>query len=112
MPKIHTTIGLLVSFLFVCEIAVHCVSTSPEDCAFIDHQGSNDQLTSSELTHCRQGFRTDVIRRGGHACVVTQVAGVLCDAVHLIPRSKGEEVRFVVRSYNYLMTLSSSTLQE
>src|SRR5713226_3250320 len=39
MPKIHTTIGLRVSFLFVCEIAVHSVSTSPEDCAFIDHEG-------------------------------------------------------------------------
>src|SRR5258708_26629263 len=112
MPKIHTTIGLRVSFLFVCEIAVHSVSTSPEDCAFIDHEGLNEQLTSTEQTPRRHDFRGDVIRRDGHACVVTREAEEHCDAVHLIPRSKSDEVRFVIRSYNYWMTLFSSTLQK
>ena len=102
MPKRHTTIGLRVSVRFcVCEIAVHSVSTSPEDCAFVDHEGLNDRSTSTELTLRRHNFRGDVIRRDGHTCVVSQVD--TCDAVHLIPRSKGDEVRFVVSSYNYLM---------
>jgi hypothetical protein len=112
MPKIHTTIGLRVSFLFVCKITVHSVSTSPEDCAFIDYQGLNDRLTSTERTARSNNFRDDVIQRDGHACVVTQKAEDLCDAAHLIPRCKGDEVRFVVSSYNYFMTLFSSTLQK
>jgi hypothetical protein len=98
MPKTHTTIGLRVSFRFVCEIAVHSVSTSPEACAFVDHEGLNDRSTSTELTLRRHNFRGDVIRRDGHACVVTGTEGENCDAVHLIPWSKGEEVRFVVSS--------------
>ena len=39
ISKIHSTIGLRVSFLFVCEIAVHSVSTCPEECTFVDHRG-------------------------------------------------------------------------
>ena len=112
MPKIHTTIGLRVSFLFVCEIAVHSVSTSPGDCVFVDNQGLNDKLTSTVLTQRRSNFRADVIRRDGNACVVTQVAGWDCDAIHLIPRSKGDKVGLLISSYNYWMTLFASTLQE
>ena len=63
VPKIHTTIDLRVSFLFVCEIAVHSVSTSPEGCAFVDHEGLNDRLTSTERTPRRHDFRGDVIRK-------------------------------------------------
>ena len=114
MPKIHTTIGLRVSFLFVCEIAVHSASTSPEDCAFVDPEGLNDKTTStsSRWTQCSDDFRRDVIRRDGHACVVTNEAERHCDAAHLIPRSKGNEVRLVINSYNYWMTLFSSTLHK
>jgi hypothetical protein len=101
MPKIHTTISLQVSPLFVCEpeIAVHSVSTSPEDCAFVDHEGLNDRLTlsssSTEQMPCCDDFRHNVIQRDGHACVVTQDAEDICDVVHLIPWSNGEEVRFL-----------------
>jgi hypothetical protein len=112
MPKIHTIIGLRVSFLFVCEITVHSVSTCPENCAFVDHEGLNDRLTSTAQTPRSNNFRADVIRRDGDACVVSQQEGVDCDAVHLIPRSKGDEVRSVVNSYNYFMMLFSSTLQK
>ncbi len=63
MKRINTTIGLRVSFLFVCEIAV-------------------------------QSKEGD------------------CDAAHLILHSKGDEVRFVVSSYDHLMTLFSSTLRK
>ena len=109
MPKIHTTIGLRVTFLFVCEIDVHSVSTSPEDCVFVDHQGLNDRLTATSQTQRRHDFRRNVIRRDGHACVVTLEPELSCDAVHLIPRSKGDEVRFVGSPDNYFMTLFSST---
>jgi hypothetical protein len=93
MQKLDVTIGLQVSFLFVCEIAIHSVSTSPEDCAFVDHQGLHDQLTSTEQTPCRGGFRSDVMRRDGPTCVVTQERKEHCDAAHLIPWSKGDEVK-------------------
>jgi len=112
MPKIHTTIGLRVSFLFVCEIAVHRVSISPGRCAFVDYECLSDRITTTEETARRRDFRDDVVRRDGPACVVTQVEEDDCDAAHLIPQSKGDEVRFVVSSYNHLMTLFSSTLKE
>jgi hypothetical protein len=105
MPKIHTTIGLRVRLLFVCEIAIHSVSTCPENCAFVDHEGLHDRLTSTARTSRSNTFRADVIRRDGDACVVSGSEGACCDAAHLIPRSKGDEVRSVVGSYNYFMTL-------
>ena len=106
----NTTISLRVSFFFVCEIAVHSVSTFPGPCTFVDIEGLNDRITTTEGTARRRAFRDDVLRRDGPACVVTQVGERDCDAAHLIPHSKGDEVRFVVRSYNHLMTLFSSTL--
>ena len=111
MTKIHTTIGLRVSFLFVCEIAVHSVSTSSDRCAFVDHEGLNDRITTTEGTTGLRSFRADIIRRDGPACVVTQIEEDHCDAAHLIPHSRGDEVRFMVSSYNHLMTLFSSTLE-
>jgi hypothetical protein len=112
MTKIDTTIGLRVSFLFVCEIAVHSVSISPGRCAFVDYEALNDRITTTEGTTRRSDFRAAVVRRDGPACVVTQVEGSRCDTAHLIPHSKGDEVRFVVSSYNHLMTLFSSTLNK
>ncbi|KAH9980904.1 hypothetical protein BGW80DRAFT_1267112 [Lactifluus volemus] len=68
-----------------------CYYWPSEDCAFVDHQGLHDQLTSTEQTPCRSGFRSDVMRRDGPTCVVTQERKELCDAAHLIPWSKGDE---------------------
>jgi hypothetical protein len=110
--KVHTTISLRVSFLFACEIAVHSVSTSPGPCDFVDYEGLNDRITTTEGTTHHQLFRGDVIRRDGPACVVTQVGADDCVAAHLIPHSKGDGVRSVVSSYNHLMTLFSSTFKE
>jgi len=62
-----------------------------DDCAFVDHEGLNDQLTSTGQTTGRQGFRNKVIQRDGDACVVTRRGKKHCDVVHLIPRSKGDE---------------------
>jgi hypothetical protein len=112
MMNLHTTIGLRVSYLFVCEIAVHSVSTSPGHCAFVDYEALNDRITTSEGTIRRQGFREDIIRRDGPACVITGVEKDDCDAAHLIPHSKGDEVRFVASSYNHWMTLFSSTSEK
>ena len=112
MIKVHTTIGLRVSFLFVCEIAVHSVSTSPGRCAFVDYEALNDRITTTEGTPRRADFRNDVVRRDGPACVVTGREKEHCDATHLIPHRKGDEVRFVVSSYNHLMTSFSSILQK
>ena len=112
MMKIHTTICLRVSFLFVCEIAVLSVSTSPGPCAFVDYQGLNDRITTTEGAPRSGDFRDEIIKRDGPTCVITQVEKDDCDAAHLIPHSKCDKVRFVVSSYNYLMTLFSSTLKE
>ena len=96
----------------MCEIAVHSVSTSPGRCAFVDYEALNDRITTTEGTARRRDFRDYVVRRDGPACVVTQVEEDDCDAAHLIPHSKSDEVRFVVGSYNHLMTLFSSTLKK
>ena len=78
---------------FVCEIAVHSVSTSPGRCAFVDHRGLNDRITTTEGgTASRGGLRRDIIKRDGRACVITQAGEGDCDAVHLIPHSKGDGV--------------------
>jgi hypothetical protein len=112
MTKTHITIGLRVSFLFVCEIAVHRVSTSPGRCAFVDYEALDDRTTTSEGSTSRRDFRDDVVRRDGPACVVTKMEESACIAVHLIPHGKGDEVRFVVSLYNHLMTLFSSTIKK
>ncbi|KAH9966479.1 hypothetical protein BC827DRAFT_668182 [Russula dissimulans] len=62
-----------------------------EDCAFVDHEGLNDRLTCTAQTPRHQDFRYNVMQRDGDVCVVTQTGRVGCDAVHLIPRSKGEK---------------------
>ncbi|KAH9983216.1 hypothetical protein BJV74DRAFT_894942 [Russula compacta] len=60
-------------------------------CAFVDYEGLNDRITTTEGTARRRDFRDDVARRDGPACVVTQVGEVACDVAHLIPHSKGDE---------------------
>jgi hypothetical protein len=115
MMKIHTTIGLRVSFFSVCEIAVHNVSTSPGDCAFVDHHVhglDDDRIPTSVATTRRIDFREHVIQRDGSACVITLERKEHCDAAHLIPHRKGDEVRFVVSSYSHLMTLFSSIFEK
>ena len=95
MPKIHTTIGLRVSF-FLCERLLFTVSRLLQKNVLLDYEGLNDRLTSTAQTPRSADFRDDVARRDGHTCAISQVAEEHCDAAHLIPRSKGEQVRFVV----------------
>jgi hypothetical protein len=86
------------------------ISTSPGHCTFVDYEGLNDRITTI-TTDRLPSFRDNVVQRDGPACVVTEEQGV-GEAAHLIPHSKGDEVRFVVNSYNHLMTLFSSTLRK
>jgi len=48
-------------------------------------------VTSSGTSSRRDGFRDDVEDRDG-SCVVTGVTGLLCQASHLLPHSKGSTV--------------------
>jgi hypothetical protein len=103
------------SFCHLCVRLLFQCLDFPGPCAYVDYEGLNDRITTSDGTQVIQrddDFRKDVIRRDGPACVITRREQAHCDAAHLIPHSKGDEVRFVVRSYNHLMTLFSSTLKK
>ena len=47
----------------------------------------------SDLTESQADFRHAVILRDGPNCVITGRDGTHCNACHIIPRSKGDEVR-------------------
>jgi hypothetical protein len=51
-----------------------------------------DRITSSAQTQHRHDFREDVIERDGQFCIITQHPAEDCDASHIIPKSKGNEV--------------------
>jgi hypothetical protein len=83
---------------------------SLEECIFVDHEGLNDQITTTTQTDCRYNFREDVIEQDGPACIITRQRAAHCDAVHLIPRCKGDKVMFlVVGLCNLLLMYFSST---
>ena len=56
-----------------------------------DNRTSTDP-SSSHLTTRRRDFRTNLIERDKR-CVLTDEISVLCDACHIIPHSKGSQVR-------------------
>ncbi|KAI0284833.1 hypothetical protein BC826DRAFT_919135 [Russula brevipes] len=62
-----------------------------EACAFIDSEGLIDRMTATVRTARLHRFRDNIIQRDGPACVVSHMRKEVCDAVHLIPRSKGDE---------------------
>jgi hypothetical protein len=62
------------------------------DYQIIDPNGLNDRFTSSEQTIRSSRFRIDVEERDGPVCVFTGTNGIICDAAHLLPKSKGDEV--------------------
>jgi len=70
-----------------------------EPCIYVDYNVLNDPITSSAQTQRRHDFRDDVIERDGQRCIITQQRGEDCDACHIIPRSKGDEVlcKIVIR---------------
>jgi len=73
---------------------------SPEgEYHLVDLYGFNDRITGSSgssgsvLSESRVNFCDGVRGRDGH-CVVTEIHYLLCDAAHILPHSKGDEVSF------------------
>ncbi|KAH9980933.1 hypothetical protein BGW80DRAFT_1247775 [Lactifluus volemus] len=75
----------------IADAEIRCYYWPSENWAFVDREGLNNRLMATNQTLCCPDFRNDVMRRDGPSCVVTQLAEEGCDAVHLIPQSKGNE---------------------
>ena len=69
------------------------IAVSQEDLVFVDLKGLNERVTTSSATTARRSrrFREQIVERDG-SCVITGEAAEHCDAAHLIPRGKGNEV--------------------
>ena len=63
----------------------------------MDYCGLNERMTTSTLTLRRHKFRDEILERDGLFCVVTGHEAILCDAAHLVPRSKGDNVTFTTK---------------
>ncbi|KAH9025432.1 hypothetical protein EDB85DRAFT_1893856 [Lactarius pseudohatsudake] len=62
------------------------------DFIFVDLHGLNDQkMSATDQTKCSSDFRMKVMARD-KSCVITQEPPDDCDAAHLIPQSKGDDV--------------------
>ncbi|KZP11462.1 hypothetical protein FIBSPDRAFT_871378, partial [Athelia psychrophila] len=57
----------------------------------VDTHARHTNVTSSVQTNLRIDFREDVARRDGGRCILIGYPGYVCDAVHLLPHSKGDE---------------------
>jgi hypothetical protein len=89
------------------------ISLEDSDCIFVDYtEVSIDQKTSSSLTDHRYKFREDVIQRDGLFCVFTRQLVEDCDATHIIPRSKGDEVKLIIILCDTSIMFYSSTLRK
>jgi hypothetical protein len=97
--------------LLYVRILLIMVSISLEDCIFVDYNGLNDQITSSSQTNDCYNFKENVIQQDGPACIITQEPAAYCDATHLIPKCKGNEVMPIIVSlvYNSLIMSFFST---
>jgi hypothetical protein len=62
------------------------------DYHIIDHNAMNDRITASAQTACSSSFRRNVMARDGNACVFTGHCDDLCDAAHILAKSKGDAV--------------------
>jgi hypothetical protein len=58
----------------------------------IDPHIGRSRVTSSISTSRRNSFRNEVAERDGEVCVLTGFEETACDAVHLLPHSKGDNV--------------------
>jgi len=76
----------------------YTILLSPESCIFVDSEVLNEQMTSTSLTDHSYKFREDIIQRDGSFCIITDEDATHCDAAHLIPRCKGDEVTSIVQS--------------
>ena len=85
------------------------MNTSLEAFTFVDYHGLDEKITTTAQTPCRRAFRDDALERDGPFCVVTEVPTDICDAVHLVPQSKGDDVRFMIILCDSSIIFCSST---
>lgn len=91
-----------VIFFLYFEVVAHLVILVQKECclfvdheALNDHEAFNDQGTSSDsLQTPYHGSRQNIVNRDG-GCIVTLGNADGCDAVRLIPGSKGDEVKLL-----------------
>jgi hypothetical protein len=93
-----------------CSSLIFCFYAPIGDYRIIDFNALNDRITSSEQTIRSSRFRRDVIARNGPVCVFKGYDGDICDATHLLSKSKGDEVSFVIVSCHPFTKSPSSTL--
>lgn len=62
------------------------------DYNFIDCNLINEQIISSEETQHSSRFRSQIMERDGSVCIFTGGKASICQAAHLLPRSKGDKV--------------------
>lgn len=78
---------------------------------FVDLDGLNDEVTlSTDSSGCCTDFRKNIMERD-RFCVVTQEYAEDCDAAHLIPSTKGDDVSFIDILHGLLMTVYYSTFR-
>ena len=58
----------------------------------VDPHIERTHITSSVTTARRETFRDEVAERDGNCCALTSYPAITCDAVHLVPHSKGDKV--------------------
>jgi hypothetical protein len=88
----HSTLNPQVLFHVVCGIVAH---RSPGEFIFVDLDGLNDEVTlSTDEPGCSTDFRSKIVERDEY-CVITQEDTDDCDAAHIIPSCKGNEVMFI-----------------
>jgi hypothetical protein len=68
---------------------------------FVDYEALNDRITSTAETNTPRlgSFRQNVMNRDGELCIITRESEQFCEAAHLIPKCKGDEVFFLVSGY-------------
>ena len=74
---------------------------------FVDVDGLNHLKSSQVTTPSRVGFRDNIVERDGSS-VVTGLEQEFCDACHLIPHSKGNEVRLSFTHRSSTLTTCST----
>ena len=66
----------------------------------VDPKTVRTKVTSSITTFRSSRFRSDLADRDGNRCVLTEMDALSCDAVHLLPKSKGDTVCLLLLSFH------------
>ncbi|KAK0462194.1 hypothetical protein IW261DRAFT_1348408 [Armillaria novae-zelandiae] len=57
----------------------------------VDYQCLNDRITSSATELRLPSFSQSIIQRDGDFCVFTETEAAYCEAIHILPKCKGDE---------------------